>query len=125
MTLVLLDPPTGNTVGIPALVTSIEPAAPDPRADLDPSPALEIQGCVTEEETSKECLSEKSLQVVEVRTPKGVELTKAQRYQCRWIFGPADAGAVCCGAPTNGGSWCDVHHQRVYNRPKRQTTATR
>jgi hypothetical protein len=45
-----------------------------------------------------------------------VRLVDTRAFECRWIEGPADADAVCCGAPTDGGSWCQYHRERVFDR---------
>ena len=49
-----------------------------------------------------------------------VELIKAGFAQCRYIVSESSQPAVCCGAPTDGGSWCKWHRQIVYEaaRPK-------
>ena len=49
-----------------------------------------------------------------------VLLIETRGCQCRWIEGPADAEALCCGALTDGGSWCSYHRRRVFDqRPRR------
>ena len=59
----------------------------------------------------------------DVRPPSGkhaVQLIKAGFAQCRFIVSDASVPAVCCGAPTDGGSWCAWHRQIVYeaSRPR-------
>jgi len=50
-----------------------------------------------------------------------VLLIETRRSQCRWIEGPAEAEALCCGALTDGGSWCSYHRSRVFDqRPRRR-----
>jgi hypothetical protein len=53
-------------------------------------------------------------------SPKhAVELIKAGFAQCRYIVSDSSEPALCCGAPTDGGSWCDWHRHIVYE-PARQ-----
>ena len=49
-----------------------------------------------------------------------VELIKAGFAQCRYIVSESSQPAICCGAPTDGGSWCKWHRQIVFEaaRPK-------
>jgi hypothetical protein len=59
----------------------------------------------------------------DVRPPSGkhaVQLIKAGFAQCRFIVSDAAVPAICCGAPTDGGSWCAWHRQIVYeaSRPR-------
>jgi hypothetical protein len=42
-------------------------------------------------------------------------LVEAGLFQCRYIIGPASAEALCCGAPTVGGSWCATHRRMIYD----------
>jgi len=50
----------------------------------------------------------------------GVRLVEIRGCECRWIEGPADAEALCCGALTDGGSWCSYHRDRVFDRRHRR-----
>lgn len=43
-----------------------------------------------------------------------VSLIEAGFCQCRFIINEGMQGAICCGAPTTGGSWCDWHRSIVY-----------
>ena len=43
-----------------------------------------------------------------------VSLIEAGFCQCRFIISEDAQGAICCGAPTAGGSWCDWHRSIVY-----------
>jgi hypothetical protein len=54
-----------------------------------------------------------------------VRLIDAAFGQCRFIVREGKDGAVCCGAPTAGGSWCPWHRQLVYvaRRPEPQPRA--
>jgi hypothetical protein len=53
-------------------------------------------------------------------SPKhAVELIKAGFAQCRYIVSDSFEPALCCGAPTDGGSWCAWHRRIVYE-PARQ-----
>jgi len=49
-----------------------------------------------------------------------VRLVETRGCECRWIEGPADAEALCCGALTDGGSWCSYHRDRVFDRRPRR-----
>jgi hypothetical protein len=48
-----------------------------------------------------------------------VPLVETRAFECRWIEGPGGAEARCCGAPTDGGSWCRVHREIVFERRMR------
>jgi hypothetical protein len=53
----------------------------------------------------------------EARPPSrkhAVELIKAGFAQCRYIVSDGSETAICCGAPTDGGSWCGWHRHIVY-----------
>lgn len=43
-----------------------------------------------------------------------VALTKARDGQCRYITAEPSRRAICCGAPTEGGSWCAWHRRVVF-----------
>jgi hypothetical protein len=43
-----------------------------------------------------------------------VRLMDAEFGQCRFILRETKQGAICCGAPTAGGSWCPFHRKLVY-----------
>ena len=43
-----------------------------------------------------------------------VPLIEAGLCQCRFIISENVPRAICCGAPTQGGSWCDWHRGIVY-----------
>jgi hypothetical protein len=45
-----------------------------------------------------------------------VPFIETRALECRWIEGAAGPGALCCGAPTNGGSWCPFHREIVFER---------
>jgi hypothetical protein len=48
-----------------------------------------------------------------------VQLIDAGFAQCRFIVSESSP-AMCCGAPTDGGSWCKWHREIVYEatRPR-------
>ena len=51
------------------------------------------------------------------RTPSrkyAVPLVEAGFGQCRFIISEDAPRAICCGAPTQGGSWCAWHRSIVY-----------
>ncbi|MEF2072781.1 hypothetical protein [Consotaella aegiceratis] len=39
-------------------------------------------------------------------------------FSCKFILDEPGAGATCCGAPTDGKSWCRYHQQIVYEPRK-------
>jgi hypothetical protein len=45
-----------------------------------------------------------------------VPLVELRPFECRWIEGPDGAEARCCGAQTDGGSWCPFHREIVFER---------
>ena len=47
---------------------------------------------------------------------KGTTLLKVGSCQCRYIISETYSPAICCGAPTKGGSWCEEHRARVLVR---------
>jgi hypothetical protein len=48
-------------------------------------------------------------------SPKhAVALIKVREGQCRFITEEPTRRAICCGAPTGGGSWCAWHRRIVY-----------
>jgi hypothetical protein len=47
-----------------------------------------------------------------------VPLVEAGAFACKFIIGPADENAVCCGAPTDGRSWCPYHRNVVFDFSK-------
>ena len=47
-----------------------------------------------------------------------VPLVEAGAFACKYIIGPADENAVCCGAPTDGRSWCPYHRNVVFDFSK-------
>jgi hypothetical protein len=58
----------------------------------------------------------------EKRRDRGRELVpfvETRAFECRWIEGPGGAEARCCGARTDGGSWCPVHREIVFERRTR------
>jgi hypothetical protein len=44
-----------------------------------------------------------------------VPLSRAGTSVCRFIIGEANENALCCGAPTDGRSWCDYHRSVVFD----------
>ena len=47
---------------------------------------------------------------------KGTSLFKIKARQCRFIVSETYAPTIFCGAPTEGGSWCQEHNARVFVR---------
>jgi hypothetical protein len=43
-----------------------------------------------------------------------VPFLEAGAYACKFILGEASEDAVCCGAPTDGRSWCPYHRSIVF-----------
>ncbi len=54
-----------------------------------------------------------------------VELIKAGFAQCRFIVSDTSTPAICCGAPTDGGSWCEWHRQIVYEASRNRVRPDR
>jgi hypothetical protein len=54
---------------------------------------------------------------------KGTTLLKAGFRQCRYIISETYSPAICCGAPTNGSSWCEEHRARVLVRVPLRTSS--
>jgi hypothetical protein len=48
-----------------------------------------------------------------------VPFVETRAFECRWIEGPGGSEARCCGARTDGGSWCPVHREVVFERRTR------
>jgi hypothetical protein len=47
-----------------------------------------------------------------------VPLLEAGSFVCKFILGDAGENAICCGAPTNGKSWCPYHRGIVFQFSK-------
>ena len=47
-----------------------------------------------------------------------VPLVETGAFVCKFIIGDADENAVCCGAPTDGRSWCAYHRRIVFDPSK-------
>lgn len=62
-----------------------------------------------------------------VRAPSqhAVELINAGFGQCRFIVSDGSQPAMCCGAPTNGGSWCKGHRAIVYETARQRVRPNR
>ena len=63
-----------------------------------------------------------------VRPPSSkhaVPLTQAGFAQCRFIISNTSAPAICCGAPTDGGSWCEWHRHIVYESSRQRVRTDR
>ena len=59
----------------------------------------------------------------ELRAPSrkhAVQLIKAGFAQCRFIVSETSMPAICCGAPTDGGSWCAWHRHIVYETARQR-----
>ena len=50
-----------------------------------------------------------------------VRLVESGLFSCKYVIGEADENAMCCGAPTDGKSWCAYHRGVVFDhfRPTR------
>ena len=54
-------------------------------------------------------------EVVPYPSPKfQVPFLEAGSFACKFILGEASESAVCCGAPTDGRSWCPYHRSIVF-----------
>jgi hypothetical protein len=47
----------------------------------------------------------------------------AREGQCRFIATEPSRRAICCGAPTGGGSWCAWHRRIVFASATSERTA--
>jgi hypothetical protein len=47
-----------------------------------------------------------------------VPFVEAGASVCKFILGKADENAICCGAPTDGRSWCEYHRLVVFDSRK-------
>ncbi len=47
---------------------------------------------------------------------KGTSLFKIRARQCRYVVSETSSPTLFCGAPTDGGSWCQEHRARVFVR---------
>ena len=43
-----------------------------------------------------------------------VRLVESGAFDCKYVIGRTDENAVCCGAPTDGKSWCSYHRSIVF-----------
>jgi len=48
-------------------------------------------------------------------TKPPIRFVESGAFSCKFILGAPDANAVCCGAPTDGRSWCDYHRGVVFD----------
>ncbi len=98
------------------------PALADQPIDANPPPA----GICTVEQPKAEVISAPEACDLagagDLPTPsthlhkKGTSLLKVGLRQCRYIISETYSPAICCGARTNGGSWCEEHRARVLVR---------
>lgn len=44
-----------------------------------------------------------------------VRLVESGLFSCKYVIGDADENAICCGAPTDGKSWCAYHRKVVFD----------
>ena len=101
---------------------NVSPAETEQPVDADQL----FQSSLTEERPEAEAVSELGVHTIanasELTTPsmslkrKGPTLLKVGFRQCRYIISETYSPAICCGAPTSGGSWCDEHKARVFVR---------
>jgi hypothetical protein len=102
--------------GIPAMGAR-KPTAPKPLAT---TPAMSAADVIRQEERRE--AARRAAAYVE---PRQVEAVQQQRpvarpvhhRTCQWVTAyPTTCGAVMCGAPSVGASWCREHYRRVYQR---------
>ena len=48
-----------------------------------------------------------------------VPFAQVSAFSCKYIIGEPDEHAVCCGARTDGRSWCLYHRRIVFERRER------
>ncbi len=94
----------------------------DQPIDADPIPAFVCIEEQIEAQTTSMLVTGTFLDGEPSRTPptqlprKGTTLLKAGLRQCRYIISETYSPAICCGAPTSSGSWCEEHRARVLVR---------
>ena len=44
-----------------------------------------------------------------------IRLVESGLFSCKYVIGEADENALCCGAPTDGKSWCAYHRSVVFD----------
>lgn len=59
-----------------------------------------------------------AVQVAEPSPKLRVPFVQVGPFSCKFILGDADENAVCCGAPTDGRSWCPYHRRIVFDASK-------
>ena len=98
------------------------PAPIDQPVDADPAPALvcteeQLEAPVTSALEAGTLLDVEPSRMLPAQLPrKGTMLLKVGSSQCRYIISEPYPPAICCGAPTKGGSWCEEHRARVLVR---------
>ena len=66
-------------------------------------------------------MSHPPAQLLDPSRKYAVSLIEAGFCQCRFIISEEAQGAICCGAPTTGGSWCDWHRSIVYEAARERS----
>jgi hypothetical protein len=46
-----------------------------------------------------------------------VRFVESGAFECKFVIGRTDENALCCGAPTDGKSWC-AYHRRIVFTPR-------
>lgn len=52
----------------------------------------------------------------EAPTEHRMRFVDSGTFQCKYITSRPDENAVCCGAPTDGKSWCSYHRSVVFTQ---------
>src|SRR3712207_2674291 len=87
------------------------PARADQPVDADPTPAFvctveQPEAPVTSAPEAGTLPDAETSRVLPAQLPrKGTTLLKVGSGQCRYIISETYSPAICCGAPTKGGSW--------------------
>lgn len=95
------------------------PAAEDqpeeaPTADALIDVAEEIGAVPAERETCSELDAADPVPSFIQAPRKGTSLFKIRERQCRYVVSETSSPTIFCGAPTEGGSWCQEHRVRVF-----------
>ncbi len=101
---------------------SLADARADQPVDADPTPAFvcteeQLEAPVTSALEAGTLPDAETSPIPPAQLPrKGTTLLKVGSAQCRYIISETYSPAICCGAPTRGGSWCEEHRARVLVR---------
>ncbi len=103
------------------------PAPAEQAGDAEPPSAFSCTGIETEPKGQIEA-EVRTLSKVEAPSKPpphpqktGTPLLKTGSGQCRYIISDTYSPAICCGAPSGTGSWCQEHRARIFARSSGRT----